>query len=409
MPDSDHSTIALSLATWWQARRSALLRLTIVLMAVAALVWLGYEFWRLLFYDGQMGAVDLKLRHQEVQLWADARPVYIEAKGGQYPPAALLMMWPLLGWLEVGPARWLWAATSVLALVWLMGTLIAQGEPRDNLERRFIALLPLATYGAGATIGNGQLMVHLLPFLLVSLLMFAGDKASWTRDLAAAGFMLLALIKPSAAAPFFWLVLFVPRRLRPALLVVGGYVVLTILAVWINGDEPLSMFQQWLAKGTRNAPGASMLYDKVTLHAYTSLLDFKHSYIVTSLAMLGGLGLWVFLRRRSDIWILMGVSAIVARLWTYHGWYDDMLLLIPMLALLRIAIRRPFADSMGVSAGVLLALMVVMMMAPGGRYLLPSPLDMIWINAQLALWIIVLFFLGFCARRLKADEQPKTA
>lgn len=52
--------------------------LAVVLMTVAALVWLGYEFWRLLFQSGEMGAFDLKQRHTEGLSWFQGIPVYRE-------------------------------------------------------------------------------------------------------------------------------------------------------------------------------------------------------------------------------------------------------------------------------------------------------------------------------------------
>jgi hypothetical protein len=44
------------------------------------------------------------------------------------------------------------------------------------------------------------------------------------------------------------------------------------------------------------------------------------------------------------LWLLLGVTALVARFWTYHRWYDDLLILLPMIALFRIAQQRPSAD-----------------------------------------------------------------
>ena len=49
------------------------------------------------------------------------------------------------------------------------------------------------------------------------------------------------------------------------------------------------------------------------------------------------LGAWVFMRRRADVLILLGVAAIVARFASYHGWYDDVLLFMPLVALIRCA------------------------------------------------------------------------
>jgi len=46
-------------------------------------------------------------------------------------------------------------------------------------EKAFIILIPLATYGAGVCIGNGQLIVHILPCLLASLLLLEKAQGRW--------------------------------------------------------------------------------------------------------------------------------------------------------------------------------------------------------------------------------------
>jgi len=179
-------------------------------MVIASIIWLGYQFWRLIFFDGHMGAIDLKQRYEEIRLWVECKNVYEGASTAVYPPASNVILWPLIGWMKIQPARWLWALTSMGSLYWLICIFLRESEAIESSERQFIALIPLATYGAGATIGNGQLIVHLMPALLSGLLLLREDKAKWKNDLAAACLLLFAFVKPSVAAPFFWIVLFVP-------------------------------------------------------------------------------------------------------------------------------------------------------------------------------------------------------
>ena len=53
------------------------------------------------------------------------------------------------------------------------------------LERVFVALMPLSMYATGATIGNGQLIIHLLPALLFGLLLLYSRPSGWRTDLLA--------------------------------------------------------------------------------------------------------------------------------------------------------------------------------------------------------------------------------
>ncbi|MGH7960477.1 MAG: glycosyltransferase 87 family protein, partial [Candidatus Binatia bacterium] len=218
-------TIVLMLQGWWADHRTTLLGLAVVLMAIAALVWLTYEFWRLLWpsppvwRSSPSGAVDLRLRHVEVQRWFAGLPVYSVLPSALYPPASYVILGPLLGWLALTPARWLWAVTTLVMLAWLVSLTIRASGAQTRLERVFVAFIPLSMYATGATIGNGQVIVHLLPLLVAGLLMLDDTQCAWREDVIAAVLILLALVKPSISAPFFWIVLFVPGRLRPALLV----------------------------------------------------------------------------------------------------------------------------------------------------------------------------------------------
>ena len=51
--------ITLKLSVWLRDHSVMLMRSAIVFMVVISLVWLGYEFWRLLFQQDAKGAIDL--------------------------------------------------------------------------------------------------------------------------------------------------------------------------------------------------------------------------------------------------------------------------------------------------------------------------------------------------------------
>jgi hypothetical protein len=126
------------------------------------------------------GAVDLKLLHRLVHEWFAGRPVYRELASAVHPPATYLLLWPLMGWLDVTPARWLWAITTVVALAAL---------------------------------------IHV-------------------KDLLACGLILATLVKPSISVPFLWLVLFAPGSPGPFSLVALGYGALTVIAVSFQDSTP---------------------------------------------------------------------------------------------------------------------------------------------------------------------------
>ncbi|NLX35075.1 MAG: hypothetical protein GXY68_00115, partial [Chloroflexi bacterium] len=74
------------------------------------------------------------------------------------------------------------------------------------------------------------------------------------------------------------------------------------------------------------------------------------------------------------------------RLWAYHRWYDDLLLLLPLLALWRLA-RQASSVRWRVAAGALCALTLASTLAPGGLYLLTGGWRSAYLAAQVAIWL----------------------
>ena len=328
----------------WERWQGPVLTVSVAVMAILAALWLGYEFWRLLWQPEELagrpvhpGATDLIERSNEIRMWFSGR------QGRRvYPPASYLMLWPLLGWLPLQWAITLWAVTSLAALGWLAALVVRESGVESRMARRFAALLPLSMYATGATIGNGQLILLVLPMLMAGILALRRGPASWPRDLGASLLILASLVKPSISAPFFWIVAFTTGRLRPSLLIVLGYVLLAGAASPFNAGGPVWQHYDWLVRG-------------------------------------------------ADVWLLLGVSAIAARLWMYHRWYDDLLILLPMITLVRIA-RRHTGPGMA-PAGWLLACAVLTSLAPGGLFLLPPPWTGVYVIVQLTIWLAVLGYL----------------
>lgn len=380
---------------WWAARGEVVLRIAAALMAFTAVVWLSYQFWRLLLQQGEWGAIDLRIIQAWLQAWFTSAP-----PSGLYPPATFPMLWPLLGWLSFTPARWLWAVTTVAALVWL-GQLVSRHSLADTpLERAIAVLLPLSMYATGAAIGNGQLIVHVMPALVAGLMLLNQPRRTWRCDLWAAALVTFALVKPSISAPFLWIVLFVPGSLRPALMVALGYLGLTWFAVSFKDAGLLTILRDWLARGSGRAALAE--YGNVSnVHIWLSRFGLEAWMVPASLVLLVALGAWIYHHRRVEPWLLLGVTAYVTRFWTYHGWYDDLLLLLPMIALFRLAKQEMPTPGAEITAAVLLAMTALFTLAPGGLFLLPPPLVTWYVSAQVIVWIIGLVFLMARAREMR--------
>jgi hypothetical protein len=122
------------------------------------------------------------------------------------------------------------------------------------------------------------------------------------------------------------------------------------------------------------------------------------------LAVLVALGFWTFQHRKGDLWTLLGATAIVARLWTYHRVYDDVLILLPMVALCRVTKWETSSDSTRIAAGLLLAATMLSMLAPARLEHFAWPWSQMFTGGHALVWLAVLGFLLDQARRNKKVE-----
>ncbi len=378
-------------------------------MAAVATAWLGYEFYRLLLQPERIGsvaihpgAIDLKLLHRMVNAWFAGEPVYTgpHAYLNTYPPASMALIAPVYGWHEPSAAMLAWIVGAVAALAWLLPQLVRESGAETRLERAFVALMPLAIYPTGAVIGNGQLTLFVLPLALAGLLLLRSRDGSWGRDVVASLLIVAALAKPAVAAPFFLIAAFAVGSFRPALLICAAYAALTLFAATFQPMGVVAQLRHFftLAAAMSVAAGEANLHILLADHGLTGWIA------PASLAVLALLAVWVWRHRRVDLWLLIGVVAIAARFWTYHRWYDDLLILLPMLALFRIAKRSPASDRLDLAAGTLLGLTLAFMLAPGGLYLLPAPWNRICVDVQVLIWLSDLALLIVAAARERTKE-----
>ncbi|MCS6927690.1 MAG: hypothetical protein NZ578_17505 [Candidatus Binatia bacterium] len=142
-----------------------------------------------------------------------------------------------------------------MALGWCAALIVRESGATTGLERIFVALLPFSMYATSATIGNGQLIVHLLPALVVGLTLLGRKQRRWYEELLAVTCILGALVSPTSAAPFFWIALFVPDTPRPAVFIALGYAALTLFALSFQGahSEAGTVLQEWYDRAIRGA------------------------------------------------------------------------------------------------------------------------------------------------------------
>jgi hypothetical protein len=441
-------------------RIRVLLPAGIALMCVVSVVWLSYQSWRYFSTPKQLesqgisrGAIDVQNRFMETRAWFRGENVYAIHPDAVYPPASYALLGIVFNRLRWQIIKVLWYGLSLASVGVLSWQLVRHSLAQSRVERVFVGLMPFAFYATGAALGNGQLVVFVLPLVLNAVLLLTRPGLTPWDTSRGALLMLCALVQPTIAAPFFWLVMFVAPRIKPAVLVVAMYLGLTAFAVpfqigatipakpkpvgktpaaakasspapeptptpapgevpppdALQTDGAVQILNTWRARATHGAYHGSLKGGYASVHDLLAAMGLARWNWPVSLAILLGLGAWIFRNRQADLWLLLAVTAIVARIWTYHRWYDDLLLLFPLIALFRMTKLPRFSPQSKTLAAGLFFWMWLFLLAPGVLYTVRS--SDILVGIQVTGWIAGLVFLAYQVhreRQLPSDTEFKT-
>ncbi len=394
--------IALNIFHISKQRISKLLLLAI--MSLLTIRRMTVEFNRLILINNEFGAIDLKQRYYEVLAWFSGETVYGEIHTAVYPPASYTMLWPFLGYESFSLVRWLWAASTIIALVALIYLLLRESRAKGWLESSVIALMVLSMYGAGETFGYGQLTIHVLVLLVASVVWI--PRATIPTSIL----MTLALIKPTLSLPFYWRTLFPRNRYFLILLIGLEYFALAAIATNFQDGNLLSLHSDWLSSGmagaewgssgggsvTQGTAGSSFATGYGNIHDWLGLMGLNHLNMPVSLAILFVFGYWSYQYRMVDTWLWLGVAAIISRLWTYHLVYDDLLILLPMITLFRITKLKSIDWVRQLISGGIFTIALIAALIPASLRLRPM-WNYIFIMGQTFTWLLMLFFLLYLA------------
>ena len=112
----------------------------------------------------------------------------------------------------------------------------------------------------------------------------------------------------------------------------------------------------------------------------------------------------IYFHQQIDSWLLLGVSAIVARLWAYYLVYDDMLILLPIVVLLGLQ-KQGLPDLMAQTYNELLpAIAILINLLPTSLRLVPAPTDPIFNVGVTLSWILMPSWLALQAARQRRQQ-----
>lgn len=374
----------------------------LVLAGLAALTTLklGNEFYRLVCEEGTKGAIDLALRYFEIQHWFDGRPVYGANPNATYPPASYLVLWPLAGWASLEVIRWFWLLLSIASLAWLVWLLLRECDVRTWPERLLIALVPLSMNATGIAIGNGQPAFFLIPILLMLLVVTQSGQTGWKTELGVALLMVMALLKPTFSAPFFLIILLASPGPRAAFICVAGYLLLTFVSTLFQPQDMITLLGEWFRSSVQTNVSAAVDLDYGSVHSWLTHAGLSRWNAVASFLWISCLAIWIYRVRRVDLWLIFGVTALIARTWAYHGLYDDMLIIIPIIAVFRHS--RALAGDGPIDRASLLILSgsVFVMALPARLFnLWESPWPVLFAISHLFFWLLLMVWLVIAAER----------
>lgn len=423
--------------------RNKILLLALIPMIAASAYRMSFEFHRLLIAEGRLGAIDLELRYDETQTWLDGESVYEHYYSAVYPPASYLMMAPFLGHDSYVFVRWLWGFTIIAALAVLIAVLTRVFQTTSWIERAYVLFLVLGIYATGPTIGNGQLTIHVMAALALAILLSARESRGPMNLVITSAVFVVALIKPTVAAPFFLVYVFAPGKFRYAVCVGALYAVLALVASTFQEGNVIENHRFWMQRGLEGAAFGSQGggggvgdfgeasegehgehgegYSKdeflpvgvglgyASLHDWLGARGHSDWDMAGTLVVLVMLAIWIFFHRRADLWVIVGVTAIVSRFWTYHLVYDDMLLLFSVAALYRIAYDEEAWVGIRLASIVMMGVYTVVALVPASMRLMHAPWGDMFKDMQGVTWLAILVVLCVYAWRNRVPAESPSA
>jgi hypothetical protein len=372
----------------WARWKIPLLWTGVVYLVVAAAGRLIYALPYLIADRAEWSALDLGYRYEEVQRWFGGLPVYGELDRLLYPPASYTVLWPFLGWLPFESARVLWAVSTLGAAAVIALVMHAATGEHPLRERLLIALLAFAAFPVQISILVGQLPVHAVAFLAAGAFFLTRRRPALWSDAVGGALVAASIVKPTLTVPLAAALLIGANRWRPALLAGVAYGLLAFIGAAAQADGIVSLHLAWLeSTGT-----PSLIAEGVpNLHLWLAQLGQESWAAPASALVLLVFCAWCWRARRADAWVLIGAAAVVARLWAYHREYDDVILVLTTIGLLRLA---GSGDPAGrVLPGVLLAAAWATLLTPTWAiYDLPAGAVLAIEWAHTVVWLAVLAF-----------------
>lgn len=305
---------------------------------------------------------------------------------GGYPPWSVAVSFLMAPPIAAPWVRACFSLESLLALIAIGRLAYAAGARFGPAAARFLCAAALAISTNAVVLRNGQYGLIVNGCLVVFLVAESAERPGWA-GLALA----LAALKPQSAGPFA-LMLF-RRASWPGLVVASLTLALGTgcVALWLERN-PVALLTQALGESAGWVPA-----DSGPLRLLLELGVPQRAAVPLCAATALGVGsvvLWRF--RRQPILVKGAILAVLARLWTYHRRYDDVLLVFLLMPLGVHALERRTPSAWLSFFAVGLTLWLPLRQQDHGTAL---------VALKLAVWLLALWRL--LSERASATAQSK--
>ncbi len=303
-----------------------------------------------------------------------------------YPPWAFF--WSNL---FIPPIDWaysrIWFFLTNIAALGVIAVYAWRAVGRSNAFHKLLAATTALSVNAiGTTLGNGQWGVVLCGLLILFLSFSSSD-----RKFPPAILYAIALLKPTFS---FTHVTVMFARKQWVMFLVSGILTATASALigWHTGTNPVSMVLQMLEQTAR--------WHDVSYSIPDALVSLGLPRSATMLSCLGAAVAisWFLVRiNPSDNIFGLAVCGTVARVFSYHQLYDNVMIIFLVIAVVRSFLNQPGLTGVIFLSGTLLSVWIP------GRFTNLLPVQIF----QIAIWIAALGWLCYLQKQSSSHLRPE--
>jgi Glycosyltransferase family 87 len=296
---------------------------------------------------------------------------------GGYPPWAFFTGFVFIPGISLIATRFYFAILNFISLVILAIFAYQIGIPYGKTQALFSISASLALSSHVTTISNGQYGIIINAFLIGMFWSLEKHKNIW------AGLLLgIATIKPNIAALYFFIL---PIRWRiNAIVSFLIYIVGGSIVIWlVTKVDPIYMTNVIIYQSKYFADRG---FSSINFLTQTGI-DLKIATILMGLIGIAVITAIFYIWRNSSLLTLFAIASVIGRVWTYHRFYDNVMLIFLLLALLDLTFRNPQKSNI-----LMLTLVGISLWLPA-RMITTSYFGIRAQFIQLIVWIAALIYL----------------